>query len=67
MNNAEKVFALVTDKDFKMASFSRKIGVPFNTLRNYRQGLDHVKKAQWFRIEMLARVYDQLQQAKQNN
>lgn len=67
MNNAEKVFALVTDKDFKMASFSRKTGIPFNTLRNYRQGLDHVKKAQWFRIERLARVYDQLQQAKQNN
>ena len=67
MNNAEKVFALVTDKDFKMTSFARKTGIPFNTLRNYRQGLDHVKKAQWFRIEMLARVYDQLQQAKQNN
>lgn len=67
MNNAEKVFALVTDKDFKMASFSRKTGIPFNTLRNYRQGLDHVKKSQWFRIEMLARVYDQLQQAKQSN
>lgn len=67
MNNAEKVFALVTDKNFKMASFARKTGIPFNTLRNYRQGLDHVKKAQWFRIEMLSRVYDQLQQAKQNN
>lgn len=50
-----------------MASFAHKTGIPFNTLRNYRQGLDHVKKAQWFRIEMLARVYDQLQQAKQNN
>ena len=67
MNNAEKVFALVTDKDFKMASFAHKTGIPFNTLRNYRQGLDHVKKAQWFRIEMLSRVYDQLQQAKQKN
>lgn len=67
MNNAEKVFSLVNDNDFKMASFARKTGIPFNTLRNYRQGLDHVKKAQWFRIEMLAQVYDQLQQAKQNN
>lgn len=64
MDSAEKVYALVNDKDFKMASFARKTGMPFNTLRNYRKGIDHVRKAQWYRVEQLARLYDQLQLAK---
>lgn len=66
MNSAEKVYKLVTDKDFKMASFARKTGIPFNTLRQYRQGVNQVKKAQWFRVEQLASVYDQLQATKLN-
>lgn len=64
MNSAEKVFALVNDKDFKLATFARQARIPFNTLRNYRKGIDHVNKAQWYRVEQLAQVYDKWQEDK---
>lgn len=66
MNSAEKVYRLVNDKDFKMSSFARKTGIPFNTLRHYRKGLRHIENARWFRVEQLASVYDQLQATKLN-
>ena len=59
ITRADKVLALASAAD-GLTPIMGKLNIPINTVRAYKDNPDKIKKAQWARIEALAKIYNDL-------
>lgn len=58
MNSAEKAKSLLTSSKVNLSKISRKLDMPLGTLQVYKHNPDKLKSAKWYQVEILAKLYD---------
>lgn len=54
----EKAEKLITDKNVDLSAVSRRLNIPYQTLRDYRQDFSKLNKARWEHINKLSQLAD---------
>ena len=54
----EKAEKLITDKNVDLSAVSRRLNIPYQTLKDYRQDFSKLNKARWEHINKLSQLAD---------
>ena len=54
----EKAKKVIADKKVKLVDISKNLGIPYETLKNYRQDISKLDKASWSTVNKLSQLGD---------